>query len=76
MDFLLSNDVDFSYDQSDSTYVATIKIINKPEEMPQTAEYDIPKQEVVSGMDQMRQFQNGRNGSAIEQHDQVQLLQN
>ena len=39
MDFLLSNDVDFSYDQSDSTYVATIKIINKPEDVPQTQEY-------------------------------------
>ena len=54
MDFLLSNDVDFSYDQSDSTYVATIKIINKPEDVPQTQEYHQPEQEVVSGMDQMR----------------------
>lgn len=53
MDFLLSNDVDFSYDHSDSTYVATIKIINKPDDIPQTVDY-IPEQEAVSGMDQMR----------------------
>ncbi len=50
MDFLLNNDVEFQYDQSDSTYVATIKIINKQEDQqPQTMEYQ--EQEVVSGMD-------------------------
>ena len=32
MDFLLQNNVDFSYDTSDNTYVATIKIVNKGEE--------------------------------------------
>ena len=51
MDFLLSNDVEFAYDNNDETYVATIKIVNKPEEndLPQTMEY--PDQDIVSGMD-------------------------
>ena len=74
MDFLLSNDVDFQYDGSDNTYVATIKIVNKVDDIPQTVDY--PEQEVVSGMDQMRQFQNGaRPGLGMEadfqQQDQV-----
>ena len=30
MDFLISNDVEFQYDHEDKTYVATIKIVNKP----------------------------------------------
>ena len=51
--------------------------MNKPDDVPQTQEYIQPEQEVVSGMDQMRQFQNGgRMGGPIEQQDQVQLLQN
>ena len=59
MDFLLNNDVEFQYDQGDNTYVATIKITNKQEnDQPQTIDYQ-QEQEVVSGMDQMRQFQNG-----------------
>ena len=29
MDFLLQNNVEFSYDTMDNTYVATIKIVNK-----------------------------------------------
>jgi len=29
MDFLVSNAVDFQYDNNDKTYVATIKIVNK-----------------------------------------------
>lgn len=32
MDFLLNNDVEFQYDGNDNTYVATIKIVNKPED--------------------------------------------
>ena len=62
MDFLLNNDVEFQYDQNDSTYVATIKIVNKPEDqvqqqpMMEQQQYGVPEQEVVSGMDQMRQF--------------------
>ena len=35
MDFLLNNDVEFQYDNNDSTYVATIKIVNKPEDQVQ-----------------------------------------
>jgi hypothetical protein len=34
LDFLLSNDVEFQYDQMDNTYVATIKIVNKPDDQP------------------------------------------
>ena len=61
MDFLLNNDVEFQYDNNDSTYVATIKIVNKPEDQVQQQptmeqQYGVPEQEVVSGMDQMRQF--------------------
>lgn len=29
MEFLLTNNVDFSYDTGDSTYMATIKIVNQ-----------------------------------------------
>ena len=32
MDFLLNNDVEFQFDQTDNTYVATIKIVNKPDD--------------------------------------------
>ena len=64
MDFLLTNNVEFQYDHSDNTYVATIKIVNKPEDVPKTVEYE---QEVVSGMEQMRQFQSGaRVSGAID----------
>ena len=30
MDFLVQNNVDFAWDTSDQTYVATIKIVNQP----------------------------------------------
>lgn len=29
MDFMINNKVEFVYDKSDNTYVATIKIVNK-----------------------------------------------
>ena len=35
MDFLLQNNVEFSYDTMDSTYVATIKIVNKADNVMQ-----------------------------------------
>ena len=31
MDFLINNDVEFQVDPEDKTYVATIKIVNKPD---------------------------------------------
>ena len=52
MDFLLTNDVEFQIDPEDKTYVATIKIVNKSDQNSPD-EYG---QEVINGMDQMRQF--------------------
>ena len=40
MDFLLGNDVEFQYDGSDDTYVATIKIVNNQAQEPPQQHYD------------------------------------
>ena len=52
MDFLISNDVEFQIDPVDQTYVATIKIVNKTWQDQQ----DDYGQEIINGLDQMRQF--------------------
>ena len=71
MDFLISNDVEFQIDPEDNTYVATIKIVNK------TGQDDEYGQEVINGMDQMKQF-NVQGGSKRSRTplDEQQLLQN
>lgn len=53
--------------------MATIKIVNKQEDQPQVVEYE---QEVVSGMDQMRQFQNNNRVSQQQNpgQDTVMML--
>ena len=65
MDFLISNDVEFQVDPEDRTYIATIKIVNKPGQNQQ----DDYGQEIINGMDQMRQFSkqgSGRKGGKID----------
>ena len=59
MDFLVSNNVDFQFDPSDGTYMATIKIVNKPN---QVDNYQVPPQapqpaDIINGLDQMRLMQ-------------------
>jgi hypothetical protein len=59
MDFLVQNNVDFAWDNSDQTYVATIKIVNQPQ---QNDFFRDNSPEVINGMDQMRRLQQ-------QQHD-------
>ena len=56
MEFLLTNQVEFQLDPTDQTYTATIKIVdNNDHPLGQRRE---PEQEIISGLEQMRQLQN------------------
>ena len=52
MEFLLTNQVEFQLDPTDNTYTATIKIVNNSE-TPMRKE---PEQEIINGLEQMRQL--------------------